>query len=51
MRVVREGARQGRHVRLAFGDDGFGLLCGRDHADRAHHDAGLAAQPLSIGAL
>ena len=35
MRVVKEGARQGHHVRLAFGDDGFGLLCGRDHADVA----------------
>jgi hypothetical protein len=46
MRVIKEGARQGHYVRLAFGDDSFGLLCGRDHADRAHHDAGFAAQPL-----
>jgi uncharacterized protein (TIGR00369 family) len=41
MRVVKESARQGHHVGLAFGDDGFGLLCCCDHADRAYYDAGL----------
>ena len=46
MRVVEEGARQRHHIGLAFGDDGFGLFGVRDHADRAHHDADLAAKPL-----
>jgi hypothetical protein len=36
MRVVKEGARQGHHVRLAFGDDGLGLLCGRDQSARCN---------------